>query len=212
MHTLLESTAESYCSLCGIQCSQAEKADKAVKMIQSDLSFDRRNIILKLSVSLLKILHMADSNGPNMEKLWYMVLKTEENIHKCIPVLNDDRYFPTDAPGDSDTETNDDEDRRNEEKDEEEEDAPPEYCTDDESVDPHDEEVPGNPFGCTDETSSIEQDSFGGQVLAVWLHYKPLFEHDYARAGYMLSVNPRVYSHAKVTQSFLFSHLLQVSK
>ena len=43
---------------------------------------------------LLIILRMADSNQPNMYKLWFMVIIVYDNIRMSMPDINNEDYFP----------------------------------------------------------------------------------------------------------------------
>ena len=40
--------------------------------------------------------------------------------------------------------------------------------------------------------------------MAVWERYKPLSEHDYFRAGYMLSVDAKTYAYVKVSVFYTY--------
>ena len=49
-----------------------------------------------------------------------------------------------------------------------------------------------------------DKKQLGGKILAVWKRYKPILEHDYSRAGYMLSVDSKTYAHAKVIVLYIY--------
>ena len=42
--------------------------------------------------------------------------------------------------------------------------------------------------------------------MAVWERYKPLLEHDYFRAGYMISLDAKTYEHAKVSVLYIYDN------
>ena len=54
-------------------------------------------------------------------------------------------------------------------------------------------------FDTEDGVPSQDNNQLGGKILAVWKSYKPLLEHDYSRAGYMLSMDANMYEHSKVS-------------
>ena len=51
---------------------------------------------------------------------------------------------------------------------------------------------------------SQDNNLLGGKILAMWERYKPLLEHDYSRAGYMLYVDAKTYVHAKVSVLYIY--------
>ena len=51
---------------------------------------------------------------------------------------------------------------------------------------------------------SQDKNQLGGKILALWERYKPLLEHDYYRAGYMLSVYDKTYANAKVSVLYIY--------
>ena len=117
-----------------------------------------------------------------MDKLRFMVLMVDDHIRMSMTDLNDEDYPPLV------TELEDDE--------YEEctgEDYPSEYLSDD-------EDVSDNEDGIT----SQDKNQLGGKILAVWERYKPLLEHDYLRAGYMLYVDAKTYAHEKVSVLYIY--------
>ena len=49
-----------------------------------------------------------------------------------------------------------------------------------------------------------DKNQLGGKILAVWDRYKPLLEHDYYRAGYMISVDAKTYANTKVSVLYIY--------
>ena len=72
-------------------------------------------------------------------------------------------------------------------------DDPSEYLSDDDDVSDTEDGIP-----------SQDNNWLGGKILAVWERYKPLLEHDYSRAGYMLSVDAKTYVHAKLSVLYIY--------
>ena len=72
----------------------AKKILHVPRLIQSDQSFQQRHLLLKSTVMVMKISRMADSNRPHMDKLQYLVLKTDEHLHYCATFLNNEKNFP----------------------------------------------------------------------------------------------------------------------
>ena len=55
-----------------------------------------------------------------------------------------------------------------------------------------------------DEITSRDNNQLGHIFLDVWERYKPTLDHDYYRAGYMLSVDAKKYAHEKVSVLYIF--------
>ena len=128
------------------------------------------------------ILRMPDSNQPHMENLRFIVLMVDDHISMSMYELNDEDYFtPVTELGDDENEegTGDDD--------------IPEYLSDDGDVS-HNE----------DEITYKYKNILGDKTLAAWERYKPLLEHDYSRAVYMLSVHAKTYEHAKVSVLYIY--------
>ena len=51
---------------------------------------------------------------------------------------------------------------------------------------------------------SQDKNRLGARILPVWKRYKPLLEHDYSRAGYMISVDAKTYAHTKVSVFYIY--------
>ena len=49
-----------------------------------------------------------------------------------------------------------------------------------------------------------DKNRLGKKILAVWDRYKPLLDHGYSRAGYMLSVDAKTYAHTKVSVLYIY--------
>ena len=49
-----------------------------------------------------------------------------------------------------------------------------------------------------------DKNRLGGKILAVWERYKPILEHEYSREVYILSMDPKTYSHAKVSILYIY--------
>ena len=49
-----------------------------------------------------------------------------------------------------------------------------------------------------------DNNQMGGKLLAGWERYKPLLEHDYYRAGYILSLDTTKNAHAKVSVLYIY--------
>ena len=71
-------------------------------------------------------------------------------------------------------------------------DGPPEYLSDDEYISNTEDGIP-----------SQDKERLGGKILDVWERYETLLDHDYSRAGYMLSVDAKTYAHAKVSDLYI---------
>ena len=126
---------------------------------------------------LLVVLRMADSNQPHMEKLLFMVLLVDDHIRMSMPELNDEYYFPPvpELEDDKYEEGPGDDD-------------PPEYLSDYEDVSNTEDCIP-----------SKDNNWLGGKILAMGERYKPLLEHDYYGAGYMMYVDSKTYVHARLS-------------
>ena len=74
-------------------------------------------------------------------------------------------------------------------------DDPPEYLLGDEYV-----------SDTEDGISYQDNNRLVGKILDVWDRYKPLLEHYYSRSGYMLSVDAKTYSHAKVIVLYIYAN------
>ena len=131
---------------------------------------------------LLILLRMYESNKPHMDKLRFMVLMVDDNIRMSMPEINYEDYFTlvTKLEDDENEEGPCDDD-------------PPEYLSDDENASNTEDGIP-----------SQDKNRLRGKILAVWERYKPLLEHDYYRAGYMLSVDAKKYAHAKVSVLYIY--------
>ena len=51
---------------------------------------------------------------------------------------------------------------------------------------------------------SQDKNRLGDIILDVWEMYKPLLEHDYSRARYMLSVHVKTYAYAKISILYIY--------
>ena len=111
-----------------------------------------------------------------------MVLMIDDNIKMSMYELNDEDYPPPV------TESEDDENKEGTG-----DDGTPEYLSYD-----------GNVSNNKDGIPSQDNNRLGGKTLAVWERYKPLLEHDYSRAGYMLYVDAKIYAHAKVSVLYIY--------
>ena len=173
-------------------------------MVNSDLAFDQRSIVLKASFPLLKIICLGDQQGPGMDKLWYYVIKTEEHLVRSADLLNNPNYFPDNCSAAVPELEGEDPDQVDIEGD------PPEYESDDEVMEEEigEDDIP--PTQHLEENLGVDKDTFAGQMIAVWLRYKPNFDFDYACAGYMLSIVPEIREHSKVSEKLLTQFLLAV--
>ena len=99
-----------------------------------------------------------------------------------MPELNDEEYFPPiiELENDQNKEGPGDDD-------------PPEYLSDDEDVSNTEDGIP-----------SQYKNQLGGKILTMWERYKPILEHDCSRSGYVLSVDSKTYSHAKVSVLYIY--------
>ena len=169
-------------------------------MIKSDKSFHQRSIILTAAYPILMIIRLGDSNGKHMDKLWYYVMKAEEHLLKMKEYLNDEEMFPrqvdevVEMEG-AETDSSDDEE------------DPPQYESDDDVVEPECSENDIPPTQRREdepENLGVDKQTLAGMMIAGFLRYKPNFDYDYARAGYMLSVVEEIYVHAKVGKIISF--------
>ena len=151
-------------------------------MIKDDQYFYQRKIFIKMAKPLLILLRISESNQPHMEKLRFMVPMVDDNIRMSMPELNYEDYLPPE------TQLED-----YEYKEYPGEDDPPKYLSYDEYVSNTEDSIP-----------SEDKNGWGGKILAVWERYKPLLEHHYHRAGYILSVDSKTYKHAKVSFQYIF--------
>ena len=151
-------------------------------MIKVNQYFHQSHIFIKMEEPLLIILRMADSNQTHIDKLCFMVLMVDDHIRMSMYKLNDEYYPPPVIQL---------EDDENEEG--PDDDGPTEYLSDDEDVS---NTKDGIPFQ--------DKNRLGGKILAVWEGYKSLLEHDYSRAGYMLSVDAKTYVHAKLSVLYIY--------
>ena len=151
-------------------------------MIKDDQPFYQRKIFIKKSKSLLILLRMADSNQPHRDNLRFMVLVVDDHIKMSMSEINDQNYLPPVIEL---------EDYENKEG--PGDDGPPEYLSDDQDVSNTDYGIP-----------SQDKNPLGGKILDVWERYKPLLQHNYFRAGYMLSVDAKTYAHAKVIVLYIY--------
>ena len=55
-----------------------------------------------------------------------------------------------------------------------------------------------------DVITSQDKNRLGGKILAVWERYKPILEHDYIRAGNMMSVDANTYEHTNVSVLYIY--------
>ena len=96
--------------------------------------------------------------------------------------LNDEDYFPpvTELEDDENEECPGD-------------DGPPKYLSDCKELSNTQDGIP-----------SQEKNRLGGKILAVWERYKPLLEHYYSRAGYMMSMDTKTYAHEKVGVLYIY--------
>ena len=99
-----------------------------------------------------------------------------------MPELNDEYYFPP---------VTELQDNKNEEG--PGYNNPPEYLSDDEDVSNTEDGIPPQ-----------YKNLLGGKILYVWERYKPLLEHDYSRLRYMMSVDDKTYSYAKVSVLYIY--------
>ena len=51
---------------------------------------------------------------------------------------------------------------------------------------------------------SQDKNQLGGKILALWESYKPLLEHNFSIAGYMLSVYAKTYSHVQLSVLYIY--------
>ncbi len=169
-----------------------KKLGVVVEMINSDLAFDQRAILLKLGYPLLKLIRLADSYGCHMDKVWYLVIETEKHILACVPQLNDPNIFPEQVDEVPEVEEEEGQDEVLPE------DVPVEYGSDEESAS---EEVVLGTQQVLEENLDVDPESFGGRIIHIWNYHKSKFDTYYARCGYMLSVVPEVYEHAIVSET-----------
>ena len=99
-----------------------------------------------------------------------------------MPEINNEYYFPPilDLEDDENEKVPGDDD-------------PTEYLSDGEDVSDTEDVIP-----------TQDQNLLGGKILAVWESYKPLLEHDYSRAGYMLSMDVKKYAYAQVSVLYIY--------
>ena len=161
---------------------ESRKEEGTVSTIKGDQSFHQRHIFIKMAKPLLILLRMADSNQPHMDKLWFMVLMVDDHIRMSMSELNDEDYFPPiiELEDDEHEEVTVDDD-------------PTEYLSDDEDVSETEDGIPYQ-----------DNNRLGGKILAVWERYKPILEHDYSRAGYMMFVDAKTYAHTKVSVLYIY--------
>ena len=67
-------------------------------------------------------------------------------------------------------------------------DGHPKYLSDDENI-----------SNTADGIQPQDNNRLGGKILAVWERYKPLLDHNYSRSVYILSMDIKIYAHAKVS-------------
>ena len=120
-----------------------------------------------------------------MDKLQFMVLIIDDHISMSMPELNYQYYF---------THVTELEDDENEEG--PGDDDPPEYISYDEYFSNTEDGIPYH-----------DKNRLGGKILAVWERYKPLLDHDYSRSVYIMSMDDKIYAHAKVSVLYIYVNL-----
>ena len=152
-----------------------ESALMAVFDIQEAKFWKCLYILLRSVFPALKLLRYCDANKPSMDKIFFLSHRTTQAIEKSLESLNDKKLFGSLTPdrnlmhGDINLDGADD-------SDDEEEVAFADSDDDD------DDDTESNDEG----TPSIR--SFGRTVLFHWNRRRTKIEHEYATAGWALSV------------------------
>ena len=173
-----------------------------VNAIIQDEDFWKQVFYLLRSIfPALKVLRLADSNQPGMDKLHYLQSKESKAIERSLHWLNDVSLFPADDEvnyegvdhqpyGDSDSEDGSEVDNvvnNHTELSDEFSDGGQENS--DEEVDESEEE---------DESVSVGSSCVGYRILSHWNKRKKWLDSDFAIAGWMLSVCPEIMEDVKV--------------
>jgi len=152
-----------------------ESARMAVLDIQEAKFWKCLYILLRSVFPALKLLHYCDANKPSMDKIFFLSHRTTQAIEKSSDSLNDKELFGSLTPdrnlthGDINLDGADDSD--------DEEEVAFEDSDDDDDTESNEVATPNN---------SIM--SFGRTVLFHWNRRRKKIEHEYAIAGWALSV------------------------
>ena len=149
-------------------------------IIEDDNFFDLIRMVILVLFPVIMCLRLADKNKPGMDRIWYYARLTHARIHNFASEFNncwEDDFFKNNIA---------DELEDNVEKDLDE---------GVEIVEPIEEEVTGE--DAKKAALKFLSDSFGDQVTALWDKREAQIKSDYAIVGWLLSVEPNVYSDAK---------------
>ena len=153
-----------------------ESARMAVLDIQEAKFWKCLYILLRSVFPALKLLRYCDANKPSMDKIFFLSHRTTQEIEKSLDSLNDKELFGSLTPDSNLTQGDINLDGADDSDDEEEVGFLVSDDDDDDDTDSNDE-TPNN---------SIR--SFGRTVLSHWNRRRKKIEHEYAIAGWALSV------------------------
>jgi len=154
-----------------------ESARMAVLDIQEAKFWKCLYILLRSVFPALKLLRYCDANKPSMDKIFFLSHRTTQAIEKSLDSLNDKELFGSLTPDSNLTHGDINLDGADDSDEEEEVGFLDSDDDNDDDTDSNDEGTPNN---------SIR--SFGRTVLAHWNRRRKKIEHEYAIAGWALSV------------------------
>ena len=151
---------------------------KAVRDIDDKSKWKAMYTLLRSVFPALRVLRLADSNRPGMDKVKYLVHRTTTAIKASVNGLNNEAIFPSPTNDDdndvslteSDYDTTDDEDESDDD----------DTITDDDGSD--DESTVGD----------IDNETLCGMILESWDKRKKPIQSNFATTAWALSVHPPV--------------------
>jgi len=159
---------------------------RAVEDIKDKLHWKRVYVLLRAVWPVLKLLRIADSDKPGMDKIYYLCHKAKEAMAASSELLNDTDLFPTeldlsDAEADANYSDSDDEDEV------EEEDAEEEVADEAEEVADDDDDNSDD-----DEEEVIDVTSMAGKCAAAFKKRTKKVMSAFAVTGWICSIDPVV--------------------
>lgn len=167
---------------------------RAADDVKTQLFWKRVFVLLRAIFPLLQLLRIADSDKPNMDKLYFLLNKAREHLSKSKTDLMDDFLFPArvnvSAQDQADASFDDAEEV-------EEDDDDDEYAG---QFDDDDEDV----FEDEDEWGTLVTDESKGiykHIVNAVSSRAPKLSHDFAITAWMCSVHPDIMKDVQVRQT-----------